>query len=71
MKTKTIYKYLPGKYAKLKSFSDYGRNTIKSISQIAPIRQKTIVELGAGTGNIALRIAEHAEKVSSQKIMVT
>ncbi len=63
MKTKRIYKYLPGRYAKLKSFSDYGKNTIRSIAQIVPICNKTIVELGTGTGNIALQLAEHAEKV--------
>ena len=63
MKTKTIYKYFPRRYAKLKAFSDFDRNTIKNINKIAPIQGKTIVELGAGTGNITFQLTDDAEYV--------
>ncbi len=63
MRTKTIYKYFPKKYAKLKGFSDFNGNTIKNINKIVPIHGKTIVELGVGTGNITFQLTDAAEYV--------
>jgi ubiquinone/menaquinone biosynthesis C-methylase UbiE len=63
VKTKSIYNFLQGKYEKLKHFSDFRGNTLKSITKITPITGKIIVELGAGTGNIAFQLAKQAEKV--------
>ena len=63
MKTKTIYKYFPRKYTKLKSFEDYQHNTIKTISQFFDLDNKIIVESGAGTGNLTFQLAKYAKKV--------
>jgi ubiquinone/menaquinone biosynthesis C-methylase UbiE len=63
LKPATVYKYFPGKYARLKSYSDYSQNTIKAINGISPIKGKTIVELGVGTGNIAFQLTDDSKYV--------
>ena len=60
MRTGTIYRHFPKRYAKLKSFSDSKRNTIPNIAGIVSLDGKTIVELGAGTGNISFQMANAA-----------
>ena len=61
MKPKTIYRFFPSKYEKLKQFSDYQGNTLKAIEKITPIENMVVVDLGTGTGNIAVDKPNFAE----------
>ena len=60
MRSGTVYRYFPEEYERLKSFSYAGTNTIKNIADIASVGGMTVVESGAGTGNISFQLTDAA-----------
>ncbi len=58
-----IYRRQAGKYEALVSREDYQGNLLPALEQIVPLRDKVVVDLGAGTGRLACLLAPLAASV--------